>query len=324
MIGGDRYERLRAVEGPALERLTGGLTEGFQFARADDPFVANGNELSAALANRCATSRSRPARRRQDREVRSARAIPAHLASIAKVTCPALVDGDASALASLVMNLVQNSAGPMDAEKGAFTIDGGTSKHGVPSRAYVPVTDTGIGMSETTRMRMFDPFFTTTPDAHGGGIDVASQRGSGTKVAAQVPPASTDAGKAKAERGKGRNVLVVDDEPSLRRSIRMVLTGAGFETLEAKHGAEAVALVSDQANVIDAVLVDRSMPGMSGEDAVRAMRTIRPSIPVVLMSGFDRGSDLDNVATIAKPFDPESLIALVLRVIDEAHHEEPR
>lgn len=124
-------------------------------------------------------------------------------------------------------------------------------------------------------------------------------------------------------RGEGRVVLVVDDEPMLRRTLRMLLTTAGFKTLEAKRGDDAIALVQSEGNIIDAAVVDRSMPGMSGEEAARAMRTLRPSLPIVLMSGFDRGSDVAGIASIAKPFEPESLIALVEQMIGSAH-ENPR
>lgn len=144
-------------------------------------------------------------------------------------------------------------------------------------------------MSETRGMTMFDPCSATKSKS-----------------------------TASSTRGQGRVVLVVDDEPLLRRTLRMLLTTAGFKTLEAKRGDDAIALVESEGNVIDAAVVDRSMPGMSGEDAARAMRTLRPSLPIVLMSGFDHGSDVAGVASIAKPFEPESLITLVEHMIGSA------
>lgn len=111
------------------------------------------------------------------------------------------------------------------------------------------------------------------------------------------------------ERHGGRLVLVADDEPSLRRSLSLMLASAGFETVEARDGVQAVELVKARAD-IQVALIDASMPGMGGVEAAREIIGLRSDLPIVMMSGYTH-EPLVGVETITKPFEPESLLEIL-------------
>ncbi|MBN9162620.1 MAG: hypothetical protein BGO98_46945 [Myxococcales bacterium 68-20] len=112
-----------------------------------------------------------------------------------------------------------------------------------------------------------------------------------------------------AERHGGRLVLVADDEPSLRRSLSLMLASAGFSTVEAHDGVQAVELVKARAD-IQVALIDASMPGMGGVEAARKILDLRRDLPIVMMSGYTH-EPLVGVETITKPFEPDSLLEIL-------------
>lgn len=116
-------------------------------------------------------------------------------------------------------------------------------------------------------------------------------------------------------------VLVADDEVPLRRSLLLMLGGAGFAAVEAHDGLEAVEIVRGRDDIAVALL-DVSMPRMGGLEAARAIRGIRSDLPIVMMSGYDQ-DPLVGVELIAKPFEPEVLLALLARMTG-ARASEPR
>jgi PAS domain S-box-containing protein len=207
---------------------------------------------------------------------------------------------------------------------------------------FIEVSDTGAGMSDETLSRLFDPFFSTKftgrglglsavlgiVRGHHGAVQVQSRLGSGSSFTVLFPatdmPTSefvtTDDKEGSAEapedkepvRGSG-TVLVVDDEDTVRDLAADVLKEIGFKVLTAAGGQEAVDIFQKKSKKVSCVLLDLSMPGMSGEECFEKLREIRPDIPVVITSGFtaeeiaDRFQGRDPVEILQKPYSPKEL-----------------
>ncbi len=175
---------------------------------------------------------------------------------------------------------------------------------------YIAVTvkDTGVGMDQETQKRIFEPFFTTKPgDAgsglglsmvygivqqHGGCISLASEPGEGSAFtvflsAHDDASAGGTAGSAdgRVSRGHGK-ILVVDDEEAVLKVAGGILSTIGYEVVSSMRGDDAVALYREQGGGIAAVLLDMSMPGMSGIDILKELVAINPDVRVLLSSGF--------------------------------------
>jgi CheY-like chemotaxis protein len=119
-------------------------------------------------------------------------------------------------------------------------------------------------------------------------------------------------------------VLVVDDEPAVRRFAAFVLARMGFEVVEAEDGPQALELFQRHADHIRAVLLDLTMPRMSGEQVLDQLRKLRPDLPVVLSSGFDardvaeRTTGEARVGFVQKPYPAVDLEDVVRRVLRNA------
>lgn len=128
----------------------------------------------------------------------------------------------------------------------------------------------------------------------------------------------TEAGEALAP----RTVLVVDDEPMIRKLVTWILRRRGYEVIQAEDGEEGLESF-DAHEVIDLVLSDIVMPKLDGVGMVRALRERRPSVPVLFMSGYtghDRPAldDDDLRLLLSKPFTPDQLVARIEQVLDPA------
>lgn len=115
-------------------------------------------------------------------------------------------------------------------------------------------------------------------------------------------------------------VLVVDDEPALRRFVARILVEEGYVVLEAGNGAEAIERVSATGSTIDVVVSDIVMPGINGIELIRRLAEIHPDLPVVLMSGYGTAQLTDRgittaCAVLAKPFSRERLVDEVKRCL---------
>jgi PAS domain S-box-containing protein len=271
------------------------------------------------------------------------------------------VEADATQVRQVVMNLITNAAEALQDESGVVTVATGLltleqpvlyAAHSGPDLAAGPyvflrVTDTGCGMDEATQARVFDPFFTTKFTGRGLGLAVvlgivrghrgavkvtsATVRGSTFEVLlpyrpppAAPPPApaaAPDQAAERAWRGYG-TVLVVDDEESVRDLVKFVLEQAGFAVLTAADGRTGVEAFERAGRDVDVVLLDLTMPRLSGLESLEELRRLRPGLPVVLMSGYSeqdlrtRCGGLEPTAFLQKPFYAEHLLAAVRRALE--------
>jgi len=268
------------------------------------------------------------------------------------------IEADATQLRQVVMNLITNASeaigsssgaiyvrtGVMDADR-AYLADtqlGGSLPEG--RYAYVEVQDEGHGMHPATQARIFDPFFTTKftgrglglaavlgiVRSHRGAIRVVSAPGRGTTIrillpcvdgAVPLPAAPAHAGAAPASRTGC--VLVVDDEETVRNVARRILVANGFSVRLAAGGVEAMHLLRDDPGGVDAVLLDLTMPDMSGTVTMQELLRIRPNLRVVLTSGYTQEEALPAADAAAgasgfiqKPYRPADLVATIRRALD--------
>jgi signal transduction histidine kinase/ActR/RegA family two-component response regulator len=256
---------------------------------------------------------------------------------------PIVVDADAAQLRQVVMNLVINAADAIHDRRGTVTIrvdrilaDADYLANAHPEAGLEPghyatleVADTGIGMDHETQERIFDPFFTTKftgrglglaavlgiVRGHAGALRVYSEVGHGSTfrvvlpLSASSPLPSHDA--AQSWRSEA-TVLVVDDDAMVRSVARRLLEAFGLTVHVAEGGPEAIARLVAAPDAIDAVLLDMTMPEMSGADVFVRIREIRPDLPVVLMSGYHEDELSEEVGAgisgfVQKPFTPADL-----------------
>ena len=177
----------------------------------------------------------------------------------------------------------------------------------LPSGSYavLTVSDTGSGMAVEVQARLFDPFFTTKATGRGlglsailgiirghrGGIQMESAPGEGTTFRLFFPlrasaPAPHESTGRDEEAELSGEVLLADDEPAVLEAGRALLESLGFTVLTAEDGEAAISCFIEHLDRIRLVIVDQTMPRMSGTDTFRAIRRLRPELPVILSSGF--------------------------------------
>jgi two-component system cell cycle sensor histidine kinase/response regulator CckA len=247
------------------------------------------------------------------------------------------VVGDPLLLEQMLLSLVVNARDAMP-HGGRLVLGVSAAGHSVE---FV-VRDTGVGMDEPTRSRAFEPFFTTKESGQGTGlglstvygivrrcggeIAIESAPGAGTTVVVTLPAAPADspgavAADAASAAPKAR-VLLVDDEPAVRRVAGMALERAGHELLLAAGGHEALELLSTNPR-IDLLVTDLVMPGMNGKELAEHVRSRYPGLPVLYISGFADevlGSPLapGTVDILEKPFAPSALTQRVAAALSRS------
>jgi len=171
------------------------------------------------------------------------------------------------------------------------------------SRVIMEVVDTGSGMSEEVRQRCLEPFFTTkgkggtglglsmvygTVQRHRGSIEIDSSLGNGTTFRLSLPSAQESPTTSKPDTDQASvrplRLLLVDDEDTVRQILREYLVGDGHSVETASNGRDALDAVVKAE--FDIVLLDRAMPGLSGDQVAVAVKELKPDLPVVLLTGF--------------------------------------
>ena len=243
--------------------------------------------------------------------------------------------GEPTSLANAVMNLYMNALDAMP-EGGRLTI---RSRKRQGGGVEVAVEDTGQGMAPEVLAKALDPYFTTKPlgkgtglglsivygvmKAHGGSCEIQSEAGRGTRVLLRFPAAAAAEAEAATEQASGPvprarslGILLVDDEDLVRESVSALFRHGGHQVETAAGGRAALGLL--QAGLaVDLVVLDQNMPGMSGVETLRELRTSHPALPVILSSGrVDREvegalSAYDAVWLLKKPFNFAELQAAV-------------
>lgn len=222
------------------------------------------------------------------------------------------LEGDATLLVRMMYNLCLNGLQAMKGGGGRLAVrigrgdpgDGDWEANLLPVPEFclsIEIEDTGRGIPEDVRQRMFDPFFTTRSegtglgmvvvrravDQHRGLIHCESQPGHGTRFRILLPALPPQGSRIEeGSAGDRARVLLVEDEPGVREVASKMLARMGFEVTEARHGREAVDLMMRKGHSFDIMVMDVVMPGMSGVEALRCIRQAGLDIPVVLVSGY--------------------------------------
>lgn len=253
---------------------------------------------------------------------------------------PLWVELDPSQLSQVLLNLLTNAAEAIGDQPGQVRLD---VRHGAPAEFHsletaphgwmqIVVEDSGPGIPEHLRARIFDPFFSTK--ASGRGLGLSAVRGivnsldgvltltntgaSGTRfdifLRRAAAPASIPAAPSSAPLAQhAGTLLVVDDEAPIRDVAARIARRMGLQVVEAEDGAQALTAFAAHANDVSVVLLDLTMPGMGGAEVLAELRLTHPALPVIIASGYDRDDALAEIGDdpavrfLPKPFDASAL-----------------
>ncbi len=259
------------------------------------------------------------------------------------------VRADATQLRQIVINLLTNAsdalvdaAGTIRVSAAGVVIDAGQPTLSPARQVLAPgryvvlrVVDDGAGMDEATLAHVFDPFFTTKGQgrglglsailgivrSHHGAIHVESEPGRGSSFALYLPAAPTsDLREAPPEQlieaPCRAHILVVDDSEMVRTVVAKVLELDHHTVETVDHAERALEMMNERPTAWDAVIMDLTMPRMSGLEALAILRRRWPELPVVIMSGFSQTGvptlqDDPATAFLQKPFSTEQLLAVL-------------
>jgi two-component system cell cycle sensor histidine kinase/response regulator CckA len=273
----------------------------------------------------------------------------------------AAVRADPNQIEQVIMNLAINArdampkGGTLTIETRNATLDADYAAQHVsvvPGKyVMLAVSDTGHGMDEKTKARIFEPFFTTKPEGRGTGLGLStvygivkqsggniwlySEPGKGTTFKVYLPAVDPDMadqarpqtaplreGARAGASGKAETVLLVEDDAQLRRLAHRALATEGYIVLEADRGAVALDIARRHPGRIDLLLTDVVMPDTNGRKLADALRTERPGLRVLFMSGYPDGAIVHHgmldpgVAYLPKPFTTEAVARKIREVLD--------
>jgi len=262
---------------------------------------------------------------------------------------PLLVDADPSRLQQVVLNLVTNSVQAIGPRTGtirlrvefveAATPDG-------PSSVALSVEDDGCGMTSEVQRRIFEPFFTTKGSSEGSGwglavthaavgemggqISVRSQLGKGSVFTVVLPASdsglgATDSGvfeKPTSLHSQAVRLLMVDDEPLILSAYAELLESVGCQVVRSGSPLKAVEILENRDEAIDILVTDLSMPKMSGLILARKAKELRPSLPIILLSGNlaresrEEAESIGIGACLSKPIEIADLVGVIETLLD--------
>jgi two-component system, cell cycle sensor histidine kinase and response regulator CckA len=265
-----------------------------------------------------------------------------------------VVLGDVSEIENALLNLGLNARDAMpDGGRLSFETqnlnltasDHASSEFSVTPGEFIRITvrDTGAGISSEAWAQLFEPFFTTklagrgtglglpsvygAAVAHRGAIAVQSEPGCGSAFILDLP-VTHDKIVVKPPVPPGQlfprtaTILVIDDQDDVLDVIERMLEHAGLNTVSANTGQKGIALFSATPNRFEAAILDVMMPEMSGRDCYRALKAIRPELPIIMASGFTDDQLIEEItqdgasAFVKKPFRREELISAIAKAID--------
>ena len=270
------------------------------------------------------------------------------------------IEVEAAQVIQVIMNLVTNAAESLKDGVGRIEVRTGTVDIESPppgalfaetmtpgEHVYFEVADTGCGMDEEMCARIFDPFFTTKFTGRGlglaavagiirghrGAIEVDSEPGGGTRFRVLFPTVSGSIDEPSPDRNAvdrlppDGTVLVIDDDEGVRELAADVLRRSGLRVLTAADGHEGVKLFALHADSISVVLLDRTMPVLSGADTFEAIKGIRADARIILVSGYSEERATAELAGrglagfLEKPFLPETLQQRVREALDSSSED---
>ncbi|MCK4242928.1 MAG: response regulator, partial [Dehalococcoidia bacterium] len=246
------------------------------------------------------------------------------------------VRGDMAELREALINIIFNAVDSMP-QGGKLTVKAWQEDNQV----VLSVSDTGVGIPDEIKSKIFDPFFSTKgPDGmglglsitygiitrQGGNIDVESTLGQGSTFYVRLPLGGEKM-KNKASPGSPSstrkvNILLVDDDPEVSEVLELMLAQIGHEVTVVAQGQEAIALF--EQSDYDLVITDLGMPDISGWEVAKAVKEKRPETPVVLITGWGIQLDSEEMSrsgiegVIAKPFSKQALVDQLARVLKDA------
>lgn len=271
------------------------------------------------------------------------------------------LQGNASQLRQALINLVTNASEAIGHQAGTVTVETGlaeleaddfqgfpVAEHPRPGRyVFLRVRDTGSGIAPESLKRIFDPFFSTkftgrglglavvrgTVCGHSGCINVTTgpegavftlyfpARELVPPAAPLRPPSPPAAAAAVPETVRGKTILVADDEADILVLLRHILERQGHRVLLAKDGQEAVELFTPAAATVDLVILDLTMPRLTGMQAYEQIHALNPATPVLLASGYSEDQIRQNYpglqvsAILEKPFNIKTLLDRVAEAL---------
>jgi len=263
-----------------------------------------------------------------------------------------VVKADTGQIEQVLMNLATNArdamphGGSLTIELGSMTMDDyfiNANGFGEPGKyAVLSISDTGTGMDEATRMRIFEPYFTTKELGRGTGLGLSiafgivkqhkgflkcqSVSGKGTTFKIYLPVAAALAtqGKEKSMTSPARGaetILIAEDDPTVRNLTRQLLNEFGYSVIEAVDGEDAVSKFKENQDRIKLLLLDVIMPKRNGKEVYEEIKAIRPDVKTIFVSGYamdlmqDKGVD-DGSAFLQKPVQPKNLLIKIRDVLD--------
>ncbi len=258
---------------------------------------------------------------------------------------------DVTQIRQIVMNLASNASDAVGDAAGSVTVRTGVT---ICSRedlnefiadddtapgayVFIEVEDSGCGIEDSELRKMFDPFYSTKfagrglglaavrgiVRSHRAAIDVSSHVGRGTRIRVLFPASAAEAKSLREETqtddlsAVAGTVLVVDDEPQVLDVMKQILHNAGYTVVTACDGNDAMGVFEERVEELCAVVLDMTMPGLSGKEAYKQMRRITGAIPIVLASGYSEEEVIERIGGVSaplflqKPFQSKELLHAV-------------
>ncbi len=249
---------------------------------------------------------------------------------------------DPTQLEQVLINLAVNARDAM-VSGGRISVQLSSGQGAQSDLLVIEVSDTGSGMDDEVLAHIFEPFYTTKPEGSGTGLGLAvvfgiveqhhgfikveSTLGVGTRFQIHLPTAKSDANQTEQERpsvpGGHETILVVEDNEQVRDLANLILTGAGYQVLQAADGEEGISVYEQHAEDINLVIMDVVMPKLGGRDAAERIQAKYPDAPIIFTSGYAADSpqtkfieDL-SLPIIPKPYGTDMLRAQVRAVLDD-------